>query len=446
MSSSVPIARQAWSSSVRARVPLATARDRQDFLAVAGSQGRRALTNNRYSADIIAITDATSGLADLPDLRGDNPLPRWLGEVAGYEVSDLRNRWHLAIDIDGPLDMVLTGGGRADRGAARAPATTSDRRRIVLAGSTRIAADGHAELLVAGRTSAASVAWLERRTASRTRVFLEERGLRTSVPGQRPAASVLGLLLDRHGPEALGGHSGPAGRRGDRRQPGPVGPPIWLRRRGWPAAEDRFASDLLLTDKIVDPWVRALTASALDAPIPVVLGGHTLVGPGVRLCSARSPVAGSSLMDITPDLRRDPLPDLADVGEDEALVARIRAEIARDGPMPFARFMELALYDPDGGYYRGSDARPGRGGDFLTAPELHPIFGRAVARLLVDIWRRPAEPFHVSCASTGAGTGALAAFHARCAPRRPMRRCSTRSPTNRSTSTPGASPLNSSRD
>ena len=53
--------------------------------------------------------------------------------------------------------------------------------------------------------------------------------------------------------------------------------------RAWPAAEDRFASDLLLPDRIKDPWLRALTASARDAAIPILLGGHTLVGPGVRL-------------------------------------------------------------------------------------------------------------------------------------------------------------------
>jgi hypothetical protein len=51
----------------------------------------------------------------------------------------------------------------------------------------------------------------------------------------------------------------------------------------WPVAEDRFASDLLLPDRIADPWLRDLTTSALEAPIPVLLGGHTLVGPGVRL-------------------------------------------------------------------------------------------------------------------------------------------------------------------
>ncbi len=52
---------------------------------------------------------------------------------------------------------------------------------------------------------------------------------------------------------------------------------------GWPVAEDRFASDLLLPDAVSDPWLRELTASAAAAPIPVLLGGHSLVGPGVRL-------------------------------------------------------------------------------------------------------------------------------------------------------------------
>jgi hypothetical protein len=55
----------------------------------------------------------------------------------------------------------------------------------------------------------------------------------------------------------------------------------------WPVAEDRFASDLLLADAVADPWLRALTAAASAAPIPIVLGGHTLVGPGLRLLLGR---------------------------------------------------------------------------------------------------------------------------------------------------------------
>ena len=50
--------------------------------------------------------------------------------------------------------------------------------------------------------------------------------------------------------------------------------------------------------------------------------------------------------------------------------------------------MELALYEPNHGYYRAPATRPGRGGDFLTAPEAHPIFGRALGRHLIE---HPAE-------------------------------------------------------
>src|SRR5262249_45149865 len=62
--------------------PLAETRDLRRFLRVAGSGERRALANNRYSADILAI-GTVGGLADLPDLGADNAVPRWLAEVGG---------------------------------------------------------------------------------------------------------------------------------------------------------------------------------------------------------------------------------------------------------------------------------------------------------------------------------------------------------------------------
>jgi SAM-dependent MidA family methyltransferase len=112
-------------------------------------------------------------------------------------------------------------------------------------------------------------------------------------------------------------------------------------------------------------------------------------------------------VELSPGLRRQPAPDLEAVGQDEALAARIHAEIERDGPITFARFMELALYDPAGGYYRGTTARPGRDGDFLTAPETHPIFGAALARGLNEAWERLGRPDPFVLREYGAGTGAL---------------------------------------
>lgn len=113
-------------------------------------------------------------------------------------------------------------------------------------------------------------------------------------------------------------------------------------------------------------------------------------------------------MDAEIGLRREAGPDLEAVGADPALEARIRDEIVRDGPMPFVRFMELALYDPDGGYYRGSAARPGRAGDFLTAPELHPIFGQTLATAVDEMRIALGDPRPFTIREHGAGTGALA--------------------------------------
>ena len=107
-------------------------------------------------------------------------------------------------------------------------------------------------------------------------------------------------------------------------------------------------------------------------------------------------------------LRRIPAADIDAVESDPILEKLIRDEITTAGPMTFARFMELALYHPERGYYRGADPRPGRDGDFLTAPEAHPIFGRALARLTVDVWAALGRPAGFRIREHGAGSGALA--------------------------------------
>lgn len=91
------------------------------------------------------------------------------------------------------------------------------------------------------------------------------------------------------------------------------------------------------------------------------------------------------------------------------LVAAIRAEIARaGGRIPFARFMELALYHPEWGYYRTAERRPGRPGDFLTAPEAHPFFGITLARQIAECWERLGRPAPFVVREYGPGIGGLA--------------------------------------
>jgi SAM-dependent MidA family methyltransferase len=96
--------------------------------------------------------------------------------------------------------------------------------------------------------------------------------------------------------------------------------------------------------------------------------------------------------------------DRADLGA--RLLALIRAAIAdADGLLPFDRFMDLALYAPGLGYYVAGAPKFGPGGDFVTAPELSPLFGQCVAAQCAEVLDRlgGGDLFEF-----GAGSGALA--------------------------------------
>ncbi len=88
------------------------------------------------------------------------------------------------------------------------------------------------------------------------------------------------------------------------------------------------------------------------------------------------------------------------------LVALIRDEIARRGPMTFARYMELALYAPELGYYMRDADRIGATGDYYTSSHLHPLFGEMIARQLDEMAACVGGAFTV--VEQGAGKGALA--------------------------------------
>ncbi len=89
------------------------------------------------------------------------------------------------------------------------------------------------------------------------------------------------------------------------------------------------------------------------------------------------------------------------------LLDRIATEIQQSGPLFFDRFMELALYDPDGGFFGSGDLRSHRGGDFLTSPEVSPLFGATLARFAAaERDRIGGLDAVVDC---GAGSGSLLA-------------------------------------
>ena len=270
-------------SVARLRLP-----DAQRLVAAARGQGP-ALTNNRHSSDVLAIAEA--GLLRGLDLEGgDNALPRRLAE-RGVAVEELPARDRLAMDLDSPLDLALIALTPGVPPALRELTTDAGLTVPRLAELRALVAKPDAELLVFGRSSARTLAWLERRTACRIRFLAEERGLRTAPPDQRPARATLGRLLAARGPEAL------AEIVAELADGAILDSRVLFADRsgrdeaGWPRPEDRYASDLLRPVAIADPWLRTLTASAAGARLPILLGGHTLVGPGLPLVMSGVPSA-----------------------------------------------------------------------------------------------------------------------------------------------------------
>jgi SAM-dependent MidA family methyltransferase len=94
--------------------------------------------------------------------------------------------------------------------------------------------------------------------------------------------------------------------------------------------------------------------------------------------------------------------------ENEELKAAIRERIAAEGRIPFRQFMAMALYHSQHGYYSSPGQRMGRHGDYLTSPEVHPVFGSLVAKQLWQMWQAMGEPQPFTVVEMGAGSGLLA--------------------------------------
>src|SRR5688572_24247724 len=94
--------------------------------------------------------------------------------------------------------------------------------------------------------------------------------------------------------------------------------------------------------------------------------------------------------------------------ENEALRALVTAEIAGGGAIPFRRVMELALYHEEHGYYAGAEPVIGRRGDYLTSPEISPLFGAMLGRQVAELWRLLDRPRPFTLVEAGPGNGTLA--------------------------------------
>ena len=88
---------------------------------------------------------------------------------------------------------------------------------------------------------------------------------------------------------------------------------------------------------------------------------------------------------------------------------KIDAELAKHGSISFPQFLNLALYDPEHGYYASSSSQVGRDGDFYTSVSVGPLFGQLLARRFIQWWKNHGKPSPWRILEIGAHDGKLAA-------------------------------------
>ncbi len=99
--------------------------------------------------------------------------------------------------------------------------------------------------------------------------------------------------------------------------------------------------------------------------------------------------------------------DAANAPENEGALGDVAAAVAADGPIPFDRYLDIVLYGPHG-FYSGAGSAGRRGGDFITSPEVGPLYGEVLARALDGWWDELDRPDPFTVVEVGAGPGTLA--------------------------------------
>jgi CTP:molybdopterin cytidylyltransferase MocA len=238
--------------------------------------GRLLITNNFYSSDFAAFTP-TSILGEYPLPDNDNELAWLLGEDAGLPIRELPRTGATQFDIDTPMDLLTLSAHPGAGRHVRACLDAMDLDASAIDAALPLFLDRDATVLLAGRVSATTWRYVELETACSTRVVSEERGMRASGRQARgEVRSLLGDHLDAVGMERFFAGLGAMAQAVffDNRV-------LFAHRRLWPSAADRFYSDLREPARIGDPFVRALTEAAMAAPVPVIMGGHSLVSGGI---------------------------------------------------------------------------------------------------------------------------------------------------------------------
>lgn len=233
-------------------------------------------SNNSQSADLVAFTPA-SLLLQIPPPTMDNALAVELQNGNGIDQELIPPSLGTFFDLDTPADLlvmaVTSWAGIRARESLDATSLDLDdilKVRAVLAGD-------YEEILLMGRVGAPIIARMNLNLKARLRVFSEERGMKAlGRLKNKEVVSFMGYFLEEVGIEKFFSYisSIVACAFIDSRV-------IFAHKKLEPTTADRFNSDLGRWQEIKDPFVREFTRAAVEAPIPVILGGHSLVSGGL---------------------------------------------------------------------------------------------------------------------------------------------------------------------
>jgi hypothetical protein len=233
------------------------------------------ISNNFYSADFVGWTPGAA-LDKLPAIPSDNRLPQLLQSQAGLANWDMERTLESQFDIDAPADVAVLklyeAGGPCLRHYVDGVEIDLDRYERAMA--SFLVPD---TVVVAGRIGSATWQYLERQTACRIRIFSEERGMQADERERSgKVRSILGFYMEKTGIDGLF------------ETLSALGNAVFLDSRVLfahahvdPSRSDRFYSDLGQWQSVEEPFVKALTESAAEAAVPVILGGHSLVSGGI---------------------------------------------------------------------------------------------------------------------------------------------------------------------
>ena len=234
------------------------------------------ITNNLYSTDFIAFSPANI-INSIELFNNDNEIAWILRNNCDFQGISLPRNAATQLDIDTPIDLLTIKNHPALSKNVKNYIEIFDINTTKIEKALKYFAIEDSNVLIAGRTNSDVWSFLENSTACRIRLFAEERGMRASGRQKREEVrSIFGFYLQEFGIKKFFKTLSQLGDAAfiDSRV-------ILSHFKMWPSDNDRFYSDLLKPEKISDPFLKEFTYEAINASIPIVLGGHSLVSGGL---------------------------------------------------------------------------------------------------------------------------------------------------------------------